>query len=188
MRPDLPYTVHPTITRGPDGRWRDEDGYLLHRVDGPTIVAGGGEMWYLDGRQHRADGPATITPSGCRVWCWEGHVHRVDGPAVEDPMSGRAQWWFQGECYPWFLTGALFAHDAARQVLVAYRRADRQRWRALALLPALAPALRAQTVAEALASTDAELRRWGQQALALAGHVDATGGEDRPGAEGRHDR
>lgn len=168
VRPDLPYTAQPSMTLGADGRWRDEDGYLLHRIDGPTIVSPIGEEWFYNGWRHRAGAPAIVSSLGIRVWCWKDLVHRSDGPAYEDPVSGD-QWWYRDTRYLWFLTGALFRNGGTRRILASYETADVQRERALTLLPALAPELRAQAVAEALASPDTELRRWGNVALGRLG-------------------
>jgi hypothetical protein len=66
-----------------------------HREDGPAIEwAKGYKYWYLKGKLHREDGPA-IEYNGDKFWYLKGKLHREDGPAVE---------WANGNKY-WFLNG-----------------------------------------------------------------------------------
>jgi hypothetical protein len=68
-----------------------------HRVDGPAIErADGTKFWYLNGQQHREDGPAIEHPGGAKEWYLNGKLHRVDGPACEY-SDGSKEWWLNGE-------------------------------------------------------------------------------------------
>lgn len=68
---------------------------LEYRIeeDGPVYT----ELWLLDDRPHREDGPACILRRtadgavGFELWCREGRLHRDDGPAAlqYDFDSGR---------------------------------------------------------------------------------------------------
>ena len=57
------------------------------------IVADGSQFWYLNGQQHRADGPAAIRADGSQSWWLNGKLHREDGPAVID--ADGSQFWFR---------------------------------------------------------------------------------------------
>lgn len=65
---------------------------ILHCEDSPALVKRGVSCWYIDGKLHREDGPATeIKIRGDRnqtrikkEWYTHGVRHRVDGPAVEN--------------------------------------------------------------------------------------------------------
>ena len=67
----------------PDGHWFDSDG---------------DEVWIKDGKYHREDGPATISPIWGKRWRQHGHFHRVDGPAIiwDD---GFVEWYYNGNAY-----------------------------------------------------------------------------------------
>ncbi len=54
-----------------------------HRVDGPAITWGDGDMWYYYyGKRHRIDGPALIAENGQLMEYYiYGELHREDGPA-----------------------------------------------------------------------------------------------------------
>ena len=70
-----------------------------HRIDGPAIeYANGHKEWWLNGQQHRIDGPAIECASGDKAWYLNGKQHRIDGPAVEY-ASGAKAWWLNGKCY-----------------------------------------------------------------------------------------
>ena len=49
---------------------------MIERVDDNKST-----IYWLDGKIHRPNGPATLTPSGSR-WCWwlYGKLHRYYGP------------------------------------------------------------------------------------------------------------
>lgn len=66
----------------PVRRVRDNDGWTV---------------WELpDGRLHRNDGPAAISPLGTEIWCQYGHRHRTDGPAIVDGHHTSWSWWLHG--------------------------------------------------------------------------------------------
>lgn len=46
--------------------------------------------WFVNGKLHREDGPATISAYGC-WWYKEYKLHRINGPAVcsVDPINGK---------------------------------------------------------------------------------------------------
>ena len=75
----------------------------------------GGELWHLDGKPHRVDGPAVICSNTSEAWYLNGLIHRTDGPAV----IFREEWLrpsrrlsltgdvlnFNSKGYKWFLGG-----------------------------------------------------------------------------------
>ena len=58
----------------------------------------GSKFWYLNGKQHREDGPAVEYPAGDKHWFLNGKRHREDGPAVET-CSGAKFWFLNGQEY-----------------------------------------------------------------------------------------
>ena len=64
----------------------------------------GTKRWYLNGKLHRTDGPATEYTNGSKCWYLDGKLHREDGPAVEC-ADGTKCWYLNGE----ELTEAQFA-------------------------------------------------------------------------------
>lgn len=72
----------------------------LHRLDGPAKISPDGqEFWYRNGKLHRDDGPAAVFPSGDKSWIQNGIYHRLDGPAVIFP-DGRSMWYRNGHPPP----------------------------------------------------------------------------------------
>ena len=64
-----------------------------HRVDGPAAeYADGSKYWYLYGKLHRIDGPAIEGADGAKLWYVDGKLHRIDGPAIEG-ASGNKYWY-----------------------------------------------------------------------------------------------
>ena len=61
--------------------------------------ANGHKEWYLNGKQHRIDGPAIERAGGTKEWWLNGQRHRIDGPAAEW-ANGDKEWWVNGKCYP----------------------------------------------------------------------------------------
>ena len=60
---------------------------LLHNPDGPAIVITtpntfGRNIWYIDGKRHRTDGPAVEWQDGDCDYYVNGKRHRLDGPAI----------------------------------------------------------------------------------------------------------
>jgi hypothetical protein len=43
-----------------------------HRIGGPAINYKGNQKWYLNGKQHREDGPAVINLDGTEEWYING--------------------------------------------------------------------------------------------------------------------
>ena len=52
--------------------------------------------WYLNGKLHREDGPASIWADGTKCWCYHGAFHRTDGPAIEY-VDGHTSWYLHGK-------------------------------------------------------------------------------------------
>jgi len=53
------------------------------------------QVWYLNGKLHREDGPAAIDPNGTKRWYLNGKRHREDGPA-EIHADGSKRWYLNG--------------------------------------------------------------------------------------------
>jgi len=84
--------------------WRN-DGWQLHRLDGPAVESKNGtKEWWFNGKRHRIGGPAIEYSTGEKFWFKLGMRHSEIGPAVE--WSGGAKWWYEGNHYPseeaWF--------------------------------------------------------------------------------------
>jgi hypothetical protein len=47
------------------------------------VSSNGNKHWYLNGKLHRVDGPASEEANGTKRWWLNDKLHRVDGPAVE---------------------------------------------------------------------------------------------------------
>jgi hypothetical protein len=60
------------------------------------VYANGDKHWYLNGKQHREDGPAIENSDGGKSWWLNGKLHREDGPAVER-SNGAKYWWLNGK-------------------------------------------------------------------------------------------
>jgi hypothetical protein len=54
--------------------------------------------WFLNGKQHREDGPAIEFTDGTKFWFVNDYCHRVDGPAIE---------WNTGICC-WYINGVRY--------------------------------------------------------------------------------
>jgi len=76
----------------------DDDLVILDLGRGRTIKidADGTKLWYLNGKLHRADGPAVEYVNGSKFWYLNGQRHRADGPA-EEWANGTKRWWFNGQ-------------------------------------------------------------------------------------------
>jgi hypothetical protein len=70
-------------------------GYIKYEVH---VYASGNKFWYLNGKQHREDGPAIDCDDGYKCWYIKGHLHREDGPAVEC-ANGQKVWYLDGQQY-----------------------------------------------------------------------------------------
>ena len=58
----------------------------------PVIGADGIQVWWVDGKLHRIDGPAIIHADGSQQWWVDGKKHRIDGPAYVD-ADGTQEWY-----------------------------------------------------------------------------------------------
>jgi hypothetical protein len=56
----------------------------------------GFEIWKLNGKVHREDGPALIYPDGTQFWFINNNIHREDGPAIILP-NGKKEWYYKGK-------------------------------------------------------------------------------------------
>ena len=54
--------------------------------------------YYLNGKFHRENGPATECATGGKRWCLNGKYHREDGPAIQY-ASGLRHWYLNGVYY-----------------------------------------------------------------------------------------
>jgi hypothetical protein len=86
----------------------------LHREDGPAIIDGSRELYYIDGKNipphdsilyknkegqfHREDGPAKEYTDGQKEWFINGLRHREDGPAIEY-ANGDKEWYINGKLH-----------------------------------------------------------------------------------------
>ncbi len=76
-----------------NAEWKDADG-KRHRDDGPAVITPmGGQWWHQHGELHRDDGPARIQLDGAQWWYQHDECHRDDGPAAIDEYG--TQWWYQ---------------------------------------------------------------------------------------------
>ena len=55
----------------------------------------GTKIWYLNGLDHREDGPAIENYDGSLEWRCHGVIHRLDGPAVIE-LDGQCEYWING--------------------------------------------------------------------------------------------
>ena len=67
--------------------------YIEYEV---KVYANGNKYWWLNGKQHREDGPAVEYASGSKFWWLNDKLHREDGPAVEY-ADGYKFWYLNGE-------------------------------------------------------------------------------------------
>ena len=65
--------------------------------DGKYIDSSGTERWYLNGKRHREDGPATIHTNGTEQWWQHGKRHREDGPAILLKYKNTKYWYINNE-------------------------------------------------------------------------------------------
>ena len=72
---------------------------------GIAIDKNGHKKWYLNGKYHREDGPASEYAGGSKVWYLNGEYHREDGPAVEYASGGKS----------WFLNNKQYTEDEHRK-------------------------------------------------------------------------
>ena len=69
-----------------------------HRTNGPALIyTSGTKEWYLNGKLHRENGPAFICPHN-NSYCWyqHGKLHRENGPAAKY-QNGQESWYLHGK-------------------------------------------------------------------------------------------
>jgi hypothetical protein len=59
---------------------------------------GGQIEYWRDGKRHREDGPAMISPNGFRQWFFNDEFHRLNGPAIEFD-DGTEFWYYRDVFY-----------------------------------------------------------------------------------------
>jgi hypothetical protein len=88
--------MQPKLTVYPDGTkvwWLNGE---QHRTDGPAVeYVNGGKEWYLNNQRHRIDGPAMVYTNGDKEWFLNDKWHRTDGPAIEY-VDGYRAWYLDG--------------------------------------------------------------------------------------------
>jgi len=71
---------------------------FLHRENGPAVYDKTGyELWCIDGKNHRLDGPAIIAYD-YKEWWVNGERHRKNGPAIEHRDGGK-EYYKSGKCH-----------------------------------------------------------------------------------------
>lgn len=55
------------------------------------VYESGTKAWFLNGKQHREDGPAIEWYNGDKSWYLNDQLHREDGPAIER-ANGTKHW------------------------------------------------------------------------------------------------
>ena len=63
----------------------------------PIIYNDGTKRWYFNGKLHREDGPAVVSPYH-KGWWLNDKLHRTDGPAIE-MADGSKSWYLNGKQY-----------------------------------------------------------------------------------------
>ena len=63
---------------------------------GCVIDKNGNKYWFLNGKEHRTDGPACEWANGNKYWYLNGELHRTDGPAIER-ADGSKSWFLNGD-------------------------------------------------------------------------------------------
>ena len=69
--------------------YRNEKGQL-HRIDGPAIINGDRQEWWVEGKLHRVDGPAYID-GNWQAWFMNAKLHHLYGPAY---INGNYKAWY----------------------------------------------------------------------------------------------
>lgn len=63
---------------------------LLNKLD---IIYKKHEIWHIDGKLHREDGPVKDYANGYKVWYKKGVLHREDGPTII--MADGTEYWYK---------------------------------------------------------------------------------------------
>ena len=61
------------------------------------VYEDGSKSWYLNGQQHREDGPAVEYANGDKFWYLDDKLHREDGPAVE--YADGSKYWYLNDTW-----------------------------------------------------------------------------------------
>jgi hypothetical protein len=79
---------------------------LNHREDGPAVLmSDGSTQWRQFGLLHRVGGPAQEWTDGGQTWAIDGKCHRLEGPAMIN---------IHGDKY-WFLNGVRMTYNEWRR-------------------------------------------------------------------------
>ena len=82
---------------------------------GNITTADGTEIWFVNKRLHREDGPAIIYRDGCQEWWVNGIRHNQNGPAVI--WARTEEWWVDGARHK--LDGPAVIHPDGTQIWYA---------------------------------------------------------------------
>ena len=82
--------------------WRSRETHRIHRVDGPAIETSDGSQvaWLINGRYHRAHGPAVVITNNLAVeerYYYNGTLHNPDGPAKVNYLTNRKTYYLNGK-------------------------------------------------------------------------------------------
>ena len=75
-------------------KWKDIPENYTGIVEYPC----GTKVWFLNGKQHRTNGPANEYSDGSKEWYLKGMLHRTDGHAIEY-ANGTKYWFLNGKEY-----------------------------------------------------------------------------------------
>jgi len=92
------YTVSNLLGNGETITKTYNNRHLLHCENGPAVESRDTKEWWVDGKQHRKDGPAVMInrQNFVRMEWWEnGVLHREQKPAVID-SDGNLEYWENG--------------------------------------------------------------------------------------------
>jgi hypothetical protein len=65
---------------------------IANDFTGIILYPNNDKIWYVEGKEHRIDGPAIMDANGDRYWYQNGRHHRLDGPAIECANGFRSFW------------------------------------------------------------------------------------------------
>jgi len=69
---------------------------IPNKFTGIAEYPNGTKEWWVNGKQHRVDGPACEYADGTKEWFLNDELHRVDGPAYEN-ADGHKAWYLNGD-------------------------------------------------------------------------------------------
>ena len=82
-----------------------------------TVYSDGAEMWWLDDKLHRINGPAVTFSDGTKMWYLNGQLDRIDGPAFTRPDGDEE----------WYLDGIKISPEFGRKVSEFYHRVQKRK-------------------------------------------------------------